>query len=241
MGYAKPDGRVELRGLELLAKLAARCAVERRLHIVVEARIGDVKAGQRHTGYSGEAATNEARQHVPILVGKFLEDDQAGAQRVRMFHDRSGQALSCGGAGCIISFIKVGFASRTSNHYGFHKHKSWPAAPDCIYETSDLRMSSGKDIQIKNEKWLDCLNVTVTVPDGKIPIIEFRMDGILDDFVIAAVLVVRPRGALPMPAISLLKARNDAHPALLACRCRPDEQVRVRHGHGAIIANVALR
>src|SRR6516225_2461099 len=97
-GYAQLDRRVGLRGLELLAKLAARCAVERRLHVIVEVRIGDVEPRLRHAGYSGEAAANEARQRVPILIGKFLQHDQPRSQRTRMPNDRAGQRAGGGGA-----------------------------------------------------------------------------------------------------------------------------------------------
>ncbi|HWN49696.1 MAG TPA: hypothetical protein VNO18_07700 [Xanthobacteraceae bacterium] len=74
-------------------------------------------------------------------------------------------------------------------------------------------MKSGKNILIEDEKWLDCLNLAVMVPDGEIPIVKFRVDGILDDFVIAVILVLRRERALPMPAISQLIARNDVHQA----------------------------
>ena len=76
-----------------------------------------------------------------------------------------------------------------------------------------MRMKSGKNIQIENEKGLNRLNLAAMVPDGEIPIIEFRMDGILDDFVIAAILGLRRERVLPMSAISQLKARDDMHAA----------------------------
>src|SRR5258707_14692970 len=98
IGYAQLDWRVALRSLELLAKLAARCAVERRLHVVLEVRVGDVEPRLRHAGYSGEAAMNEARQRVPILIGKLLEDDQPRSQRTRVLHDGAPQGPGSGSA-----------------------------------------------------------------------------------------------------------------------------------------------
>ncbi len=41
---------------------------------------------------------NEARQRIPILIRKFLEDDQPRSQRTRMLHDRASQGPGSGGA-----------------------------------------------------------------------------------------------------------------------------------------------
>src|SRR5260370_31963654 len=98
IGYAQLDRRVALRGLELFAKLAARCAVERRLHVVLEVRVGDVEPRLWHAGYSGEAAMNEARQRIPILIGKFLEDDQPRSQRTPVLHERARERPGSGSA-----------------------------------------------------------------------------------------------------------------------------------------------
>ena len=67
-------------------------------------------------------------------------------------------------------------------------------------------MNSGEDILVKNEERLDSLNLAIMIPDGEIPVVEFRVDGVLDDFVIATILVLRRKRALPMPAILQLLA-----------------------------------
>src|SRR5216684_8192076 len=112
----------------------------------------------------------------------------------------------------------MGFACDTANHHGLHEHESWPSGPDRIDQTSESPMNSGENILVKNEERLDGLNLALMVPDGEIPIIEFRVDGVLDDFVIAVILVLRRERALPMPAISQLIARNDIYGAPAAWR-----------------------
>src|SRR5262249_54054481 len=146
------------------------------------------------------------------MIGKFLEDDQPRSERTRMLHDRTGQGPGSGGAHRIVA-IEVGFARDASNHHGLHEHESRPSAPDRISQTSEIGMNSREDILVKNEERLDRLNLALMVPDGEIPVIEFRVDGVLDNFVIATILVLRGERALPMYAIAQLMARNDSHAA----------------------------
>jgi hypothetical protein len=65
----------------------------------------------------------------------------------------------------------------------------------------EIGINSSEHILVQNEEWLDCLNLAVTVSDGEIPVIEFRMDGILNDFVVAVILVLRRKCTSPMRAI----------------------------------------
>src|SRR6266853_971068 len=100
----------------------------------------------------------------------------------------------------------MGFACDTANHHGLHEHESRPSDPDRIDQTSKSPMNSGEDILVKNEERLDSLNLALMVPDGEIPIIEFGVDGVLDDLVVATILVLRRKRALPVPAILQLLA-----------------------------------
>src|SRR5262249_58789268 len=77
-------------------------------------------------------------------------------------------------------------------------------------------MDSREDILVEDEEWLDRLNLTFMVLDGEIPIIEFRVDRVFDNFVIATILVLRGKSALPMPAILQLVAREDIDATSLA-------------------------
>ncbi len=84
----------------------------------------------------------------------------------------------------------MGFACDTANHHSLHEHESRPPDPDRIDQTSESAMNSGEDILVKNEERLDSLNLALMIPDGEIPIVEFGVDGVLDDFVIATILVL---------------------------------------------------
>src|SRR5262245_12364238 len=108
-----------------------------------------------------------------------------------MPHDRAGQGLGSGSARRVVSVVEVCFACNASNHHGLHEHESRPSAPDRISQTAETRRNSSEDILVENEEWLNCLNLALTVPDGEIMVIEFRVDSFLNDFVIAMILVLQ--------------------------------------------------
>src|SRR5260370_32393983 len=96
---------------------------------------------------------------------------------------------------------EVGLGCEKSKHHCLHEHESRPSEPNRINQTLETRINSSENILVENEEWLDCLNLAVMVPDGEIPVIEFRVDGVLNDFVIATILVLRRQCTSPMRAI----------------------------------------
>jgi hypothetical protein len=103
-----------------------------------------------------------------------------------MSDDRCGQELGVGSPHRIISIVQVGFASNTSNHYRL----AWPVESNGINPSPKIRTNSAKDVQIENEKWLDCANLASQIRDGEIEIFEFRVDSVFNNFVIAVILML---------------------------------------------------
>jgi hypothetical protein len=63
--------------------------------------------------------------------------------------------LGIGGARRIAPIVQVGFTSNTSNHNRPHIHEPRPVTQSDVNQATDIRTSTGQDVLVENEKWLD--------------------------------------------------------------------------------------
>jgi hypothetical protein len=128
-----------------------------------------------------------------------------------MSHDGAGQRPGDGVPRLIVAAVEVALAGDAPDHHGFHEHESRPSAPDRVGQAPEIRMNSGQNILVENEEGLDGDRLAAGSFDGEIPVIEFGVNGVFDDFVVAPVLVLCRKCARPMPATPQLMPRNDGH------------------------------
>ena len=118
--------------------------------------------------------------------------------------------------------IEVPFTGRATHHQRAHAHEARPQSSDKFGKHPYSGTGTLKNILVEKETWLDRLNGSAAVLNGKVTIIETLVNRILDDFVIAMVLALRPKGMLPMGATSELGPRHELH-------CKDLEWPDIRH------------
>jgi hypothetical protein len=68
---------------------------------------------------------------------------------------------------------------------------------------------TGQDVLVENKERLDSADLSAAIAGGEVQITEFRMDRVFDDFVVAAVLVLRGERPSPLRALLQFAARDD--------------------------------
>jgi hypothetical protein len=76
-----------------------------------------------------------------------------------MFGDHFRQELGIGGARRIIAIVQVSFTSNTSDHHRPHIHEPRPMTPSDVNQATDIQTSTGQDVLVENEEWLDGPNL----------------------------------------------------------------------------------
>ncbi len=111
--------------------------------------------------------------------------------------------------------IEVSFPSRATDHQRADLKESRSESANRIHQHLHLFACAGSEVLIEQEERLDRANGLVLVEDGKIPIIEYRLDSVLYDFVIAMILPVARKCLMPSRAIWKLMAGEDPHARIL--------------------------
>src|SRR5262249_45456938 len=110
---------------KLLAQLSAGRAVERAVHIVVEACVIDAEPGHRQTRDASESVVEKTVECGSVACRKFLEHDQLCSERTGMTRNQRGQQLRVSAVVGLIA-VKMPFASGAPNHQGARPHEARP-------------------------------------------------------------------------------------------------------------------